>query len=402
MLPFVSDCRTKLYSHAGSSAVPDDLTAVCWCDGANVQLSAITEESHQARDYTNKIITCKHSASRTSVEQACDRCPVFRSLKKISRSITNESVPHLGLKGLISRSLTREQKDCRLKLPTTKYNALVDFLSCYPTILSRAAPHDSTGAGFVSNGMLDDLTYCYPDLYKILQTCKTFKYTNEMEELVRSNFAELYEEQIRAGILSDNFMEGFGFLRDRDFNGNEIRRISECESWQRAKCLSCTYQRDLRKRKLDTYQDLRSTKASELQASLDVKHNDNIACTSRLLSVANPIAYPRPMECYPSLGGLTMDNFGECNMTMLKGFIYVREYKSIRDKSNPLFVWPKNRGSVESANMGQQNLISYAYKVRMNTIILAKSATLDNSTFIDGPTVDNMDISEIMPTVVEV
>ena len=108
------------------------------------------------------------------------------------------------------------------------------------------------------------------------------------------------------------------------------------------------------------------------------------------------------MECHPSLGDLIMEKFGECNMTMLKGFIYVREYKSIRDKSNPLFVWPKNRGSIESANMGQQNLISYAYKVRMNTIILAKSATLDNSGNVDGSTVDNTDISESMPTVVEV
>ena len=82
--------------------------------------------------YTNKIITWKHSASCTPVEQACDRCPVFRSLKKISQSITNESVPHLGLKGLKSRSLTRGQKDCRLHLPTTKYNALVDFYHAIP------------------------------------------------------------------------------------------------------------------------------------------------------------------------------------------------------------------------------------------------------------------------------
>ncbi len=52
--------------------------------------------------------------------------------------------------------------------------------------------------------------------------------------------------------------------------------------------------------------------------------------------------------------------------------------------------------------MGQQNLISYAYKVRMNTIILSKSPTLDNSTFIGILSVDNMDISEIMPTAVGV
>ena len=123
------------------------------------------------------------------------------------------------------------------------------------------------------------------------------------------------------------------------------------------------------KRKLDIYQDLRSTKTTELQASLDVKHYDNIACTSRLLSVADLIAYPRPIECHPSLGDLMMKNFGECNMTMLKGFIYVREYKSIRDKSNLLIVWLKNRGSVEPANMGQQNLVSYAYKARMNTMV---------------------------------
>ena len=148
----------------------------------------------------------------------------------------------------------------KLILSTTKYNALVDFLSCYPTVISKAAPHDATSAGFVNNGQLDSRSYCYPDMTKILGTCKTAQFTMEMERRVKANFIELYKEQVKYGMLTDDVMEHYKFRTDRDFNGKEVRRVSQCEAWQRAKCLSAKYQRDLRQRKLQSHENCRSEK----------------------------------------------------------------------------------------------------------------------------------------------
>ena len=82
LLPFIKNVRSRLYQHDVNSPIPDELSAVCWYNGANTQLAAITNEVQQKEDACNKIITCKHSAARTYVEQACDRCLIFRSIKK--------------------------------------------------------------------------------------------------------------------------------------------------------------------------------------------------------------------------------------------------------------------------------------------------------------------------------
>ena len=141
LLPFIKNVRSRLYQHDNNTPIPDELSAVCWCDGANTQLAAIINEEQQNDDATNKIITCKHSAARTSVEQACDCCPIFRSLKKISQNITREDSPHLGLQRIVVVEFKRLENEGILKLASKKLSALVDFLSCYPTILSKAAPY---------------------------------------------------------------------------------------------------------------------------------------------------------------------------------------------------------------------------------------------------------------------
>ena len=95
-------------------------------------------------------------------------------------------------------------------------SALIDFISCYPTILSKAAPHDAVTAGFLGNGMIDGSSYTYPDMNSIIKTCKTVKFTNLMLSSVSKNFNEIYEEQLRTGHLKDDFIEKYGFKVDRN------------------------------------------------------------------------------------------------------------------------------------------------------------------------------------------
>ena len=253
-----------MYQHDGNLAIPDELSAVCWCDGANTQLAAITNEDQQKEDAANKISTCKHSAARTSVEQACDACPIFRSIKSISKQITREDAPHLGLQRIVINEFHRLENSGILILASKKLSSLVDFLSCYPTILSKAAPHNAATAGFIDNGMIDTMSYSYPDLNSIVKTCKTVKFTNEMLGCIGKNFTAIYNEQVRTGHLNDQFMEGYGFKVDRNYAGDIIRRESTYEAWQRAKYLSSKYQRDLRTMKVNVHDLSRVTNFAEL------------------------------------------------------------------------------------------------------------------------------------------
>ena len=75
----------------------------------------------------------------------------------------------------------------------------------------------------------------------------------------------MYEEQVITCHLNDKFMEGYGFKVDRNYAGDIVRRESICEAWQRAKCLSSKYQRDLRTRKVNVHDLSRITKLAEVQ-----------------------------------------------------------------------------------------------------------------------------------------
>ena len=67
-----------------------------------------------------------------------------------------------------------------LKLAAKKLGSLIDFLLCYPTILSKAAPHNAATARFTDNGMIDTKSYSYPDIDSLVKTCKTAKFTTEI------------------------------------------------------------------------------------------------------------------------------------------------------------------------------------------------------------------------------
>ena len=73
--------------------IPDFLTAVSWMDGANGQIKKITSVESLREDEKQKIKTCKHSASRTAVEQAADCGPMFKLMKRLVREM---EIPQAG------------------------------------------------------------------------------------------------------------------------------------------------------------------------------------------------------------------------------------------------------------------------------------------------------------------
>ena len=272
LLPSITNICQVLYQHDKNFPIPDELSTVAWCDGANTQLVAITNESQQREDAANKISTCKHSAARTAVEQAADCCPIFCSIKTVLKSITKEDAPHLGLQRILVNELRRLENRGVLKLAPKKLSSLVEFLFCYPTILSKAAPYNAATAGFIDNDMINSKSYSDPDLDSLVKTCKTVKFTTQILGTIGKKFTSIYEEQVRTGHLSDQFMEGYGFKVDLNYVGDKIRRVSSYEAWQRANCLSSKYQGDLRTRKVNVYALSGMTKLAEIQKNLSNMH----------------------------------------------------------------------------------------------------------------------------------
>lgn len=73
--PFIRNIRISKYGHSGNDEdISDHLQAVSWMDGCNAQLKLITSEANHEKERSLKITCCKHSASRTAMEQAADTC----------------------------------------------------------------------------------------------------------------------------------------------------------------------------------------------------------------------------------------------------------------------------------------------------------------------------------------
>ena len=82
----------------------------------------------------------------------------------------------------------------KLKLSAIKHSDLINFLSCFPSVLSKSAPHDAAGDGFVDNGMVNSKLFSYPDLHTLIGICNTVKFTTEVDRTVRNNLNEVYKE----------------------------------------------------------------------------------------------------------------------------------------------------------------------------------------------------------------
>ena len=312
LFPFIAGIRESLFDWIPGTPIPDTLAAVCWSDGACTQLQAITTEKQQRTDRTNKVTTCKHSAARTAEEQACDLASVFRTQNSLSRGMTNNDVRG-GLNISVTKVFKKLKQERSLNLSLVKEHALIDFVSCYPSILARSACPSSVAKGFLYNGMIDEKTKHWPDMKAILRTCKNIKLTEEKEDNIIQLFPKLYSEQMEKGHLSDDFLENLGFVPDKNFADETVRRTAVItnESSQRAKCLSHEYQRDLRKKVLIANNRKQVYKNSE--------QRNKVKEHLRLSEIIENFLNTKEEES-------NINDFVRFKLPELKAFIYVRSY----------------------------------------------------------------------------
>ena len=240
-MPFIKKSRKLLYNYSTTDdeEVNEKYTAVCWNDGANTQLAAVVNEAQQTIDARSKVITNKHSAARTAVEQACDMSSCFRTINNLLCTHTTERYPVHALRDRVKETFRKLSLDGTLNLKANTKNALVDFLSTYPTVLQKACPNDTVMKGFIRNGMIDDGSLSLPDLEQVLRSCQNSNLTKEHWDRIISNFPALYEEASKEGLLTDEFLTNLGFKPDTNYAGQVIERPNaiSCESLHRAKSL---------------------------------------------------------------------------------------------------------------------------------------------------------------------
>ena len=83
---------------------------------------------------------------------------MFQSFKQISKTVTKDQLPSMGLKGRIISKLKKWKSEGRLSLISTKEKALIEFLASYSNIISRATLSEVIATGFHDNSMIDTKT----------------------------------------------------------------------------------------------------------------------------------------------------------------------------------------------------------------------------------------------------
>ena len=125
-----------------------------------------------------------------------------------------------------------------LKLPARK--AMINHIVSCPEIYEKAMQPKATKKGFVENGMEDNDTHTYPDIHKMLKTCKLQDFKQEYESLLSADFSQLYQCMKNDGHIPEEVYDQIGLPPDTNYEGEEVDKpdgISQ-EMRHQAKILS--------------------------------------------------------------------------------------------------------------------------------------------------------------------
>ena len=105
-----------------------------------------------------------------------------------------------------------------LKPPAKK--SIIDHVVSCPDIYTKSMHPKTTKKGYVQNGMLDENTHTYPDLFKMMRTCKLSNFKKEYEDLIVENFTELYITMKNNGHIPEEVYDRLGFIKDTNYDGD--------------------------------------------------------------------------------------------------------------------------------------------------------------------------------------
>jgi hypothetical protein len=129
------------------------------------------------------------------------------------------------MKNQISHKFALLKEEGKLDLKTKNSNALVDFLSVLPEMVTTAVQNEKIMKGFIGPGMINGKFNKYPDFNKMLATCRRNP-TRDEYTTCYSSFIELFNSFGRIGGLEDDVWERLGFPVDKNIHGDNVRRLA--------------------------------------------------------------------------------------------------------------------------------------------------------------------------------
>ena len=250
--PFIRDIRVDEYDmDPKTKAIPSNLNAVSWMDGCHGQLKLIMTEKVLDTEKDLKIISCKCSVARTSVEQASDVGPMFKGMKSSVKKMppTNSgSLPlFIRLTGVLEQLEHLATPDCRhvVILPTHKKNAIVVGLSKLPTAMGTAYSAPNIKSAFRDIGQIDETNEVIPNEKNLLGTYRGS--IGEDHHALHNAFPiikKYYDDTFLNGKVSEDKFDEDGVEYDCDSTGTIVSRYFDIarENCQRSKVLSCQTQ----------------------------------------------------------------------------------------------------------------------------------------------------------------
>ena len=169
--PFIDHVRITRYNwdSINEPDIPRYLTAVSWMDGANGQLKRITCQKNIEFEGKRRVVCCKHSDSRTAVEQAADTGPMFKAIMLIKEMDSpNATVNHIYHH--IDKELKKLQESGLLVLSTHKRKAVLCTIPKLPSVTGRSHSLSNVRKAFVLNGQLDLDSMLVPSFDNLLHT----------------------------------------------------------------------------------------------------------------------------------------------------------------------------------------------------------------------------------------
>ena len=363
LLPFVNQSRIEFDKWDESSGIiPDELQAVSWCDSDLSQVANIVDPDSIILYEKYKICSNKQNAARSGTEQAADLTKTFKIMQKQCKEVTLNNVPserHPMKKSIKTEFHLLFSKN-RLQLKYSKRNAIIDFVCSIPEISIRAMTRNNIVHGFLENGMIDRQFVRYPDFNKLLSTCRTNPTKDEYDLCIKA-FPILYKYCAEHGHIPDKIYEDLGFPLDKDPFGRIVKRDATItqESRQREKCLTHDYQVELRKKQIMLEKAESERKIQDNKTKILKKLLKNRTCEKKNCDM---------LEKNKQVSEAGIEHFGTCLADELKSFINVLQH----DLQTKL----PNKGSVDDAKNGNNNLIKMAYELRYEKNHLQK--TYDN------------------------
>ena len=174
LIPFIKQTRRELHGWKDGCSIPNGLRAICWSDGDLSQIETIVDPESLEIYMNNLIMACKQNPGRTGTEQPADLALVFCLMKQLQYTFSLSDVPSEKhpMKNIITKAFEKLRKEGRLCLKTNKSRALIDFISSLPEMTAKAITRNTILQDFLKPRYIDKLKLRYPDLNKIIGTCR--------------------------------------------------------------------------------------------------------------------------------------------------------------------------------------------------------------------------------------